>query len=72
MEVDVRGTILIELLLMVGLLVLLRSACSSCLLCLSLHHVGGILEHWVRHVELAFLVDVVGLATIADIDVPQA
>ena len=39
---------------------------------LLLHHVGRILEHLVGQVEGAFLVDVIGGGSLADIDIPQA
>ncbi len=35
------------------------------------HHICWILEHLVWHIELTFLIDVVRLGPLPDIDVPQ-
>lgn len=35
------------------------------------HHIGRVLKHLVGHIELSFLINVVGLSSLANIDVPK-
>ena len=46
------------------LLIVVRGYCLA-------HHVCRILEHLVRHIELTFLIDVVRLGSLPDINIPQ-
>lgn len=69
-RVKVVGLLLVLLVLLLRIEVVLRLLVVMRGNLLS-HHVGRVLKHLIGHIELSLLVNVVGLSSLANIDVPQ-